>query len=169
MGRLLHLLHMVDSTSTWVFRFCSFAILAVMIVTVYEVIVRYAFNAPTVWSHEVGAFLCGLAWVYGGAYCLLDDHHVKMDVVYNRMTPKWRAVLDLTGFPFFLVFLIALLQYTATGAWTSFMNLERSPSQWHPPIYPLKMLLPVGIFMFLLQLLVKFIRDLLTVLKRKNP
>jgi len=167
-GRLLHVLDLVDNISTWVFKVSSLLILVIMIVTVYEVIVRYAFNAPTTWSHEVGAFLCGLAWVYGGAYCLLGDHHVKMDAVYNHLSLKAKAVLGLIGFPFFLLFLVALLQGTAAGAWTSILNLESSPSQWHPPIYPLKTLLPGGIFIFLLQLTVKFIRDLLIVITRRN-
>ena len=155
-------LRVIDSISEWSGKTISFVILVIIAITVYEVVVRYAFNAPTPWSHEMASYLFGYLWVIGGAYALLKEQHVKMDLLYVRVPLRWRAILDLISAPLFFIFVGLILWKGWESAWLSLSILEHSSSDWGPPIYLVKIALPLGSFLLLLQGLAKFIRALST-------
>lgn len=154
--------HVIDVISEWSGKLVSFLILPLIIFIVYDVVMRYVFNAPTDWAHEVSYFMFGALWVIGGAFALRFGAHVKMEVIYERLPLKVRAILDLITAPLFFAFLGVLLWTGWELAWSSVLRLEHSNSFWSPPVYPVKLIIPLGAFLFLLQGIVKFIRDLIT-------
>lgn len=83
-----------------------------------------------------------------------------MDIFYNRFPPRMKAIVDVVTTVFFFVVCGSLLWKGGVMGWTSLMLLERSTSVWHPPLYPLKLTMPIAAFLILLQGLAKFIRDL---------
>ena len=83
-----------------------------------------------------------------------------MDVIYMRLSLRLRAILDVVTFSLFLTFVGVLLWQTWEYALVALSKLETSNSVWSPPVYPVKMLMPIGAFMLLLQGVAKFIRDL---------
>ena len=48
----------------------SFAFPVAMAVLIFEVLLRYLFNSPTIWGHETSIFLCALSFIWGGLYCV---------------------------------------------------------------------------------------------------
>lgn len=159
------LLHFIDTISKWTGRVVSFLIIALTLLICFEVIARYLFNHPTIWAQESSGMLIGAYTIFGGAYTLYTGGHVNMDVVYARLSPKRQALIDVITFWFFLLFCVALLWMGGDSAWRALRNLEHSGSIWNPPIYPFKLVLPVGAFLLLLQGLAKFIRDVITIVK----
>ena len=149
----------IDKISGWSGKIFSFLAVIVVGVISYEVIARYAFNAPTIWAHETMTFLCGIYYVMGGAYTLYLRQHVKIDVFYVRLSPRAKAIVDLVTFPLLFVYLGVLIWGGTDFAWSSFVSHETTGSTWSPPVYPLKMSVPVGAFLMLLQGVPKFIRD----------
>jgi TRAP-type C4-dicarboxylate transport system permease small subunit len=108
-------------------------------IIVYEIIARYVFNAPTTWGHETTLFLCGLCFAYGGSYCLARDKHIRIMIVYGRVSAPVRLVLDiilsLVGVVFggtlaYGAYLVAEKAWFAP--WGEF-RLETSGSAWNPP------------------------------------
>jgi TRAP-type mannitol/chloroaromatic compound transport system permease small subunit len=62
--------------------------LPLLVVVVYEVVMRYAFNAPTTWGFEATTFLYGVHYMLGLAYCDVYGGHVRVDIFTSRMPQK---------------------------------------------------------------------------------
>ncbi len=159
---LRSLLKVVDATSEWSGKIVSFLIFAGIAVLVYEVVLRYLFNAPTIWAHGMTQRLFAAYYILLGAYTLRQAAHVKIDVVYNHFSIRTRAILDLFTALFFFLFCGVLLWKGLDFAVTSVGMKERDNSVFNAPIYPVKVMLPVGALLILLQGLANFIRNLVT-------
>lgn len=153
------LLSAIDSISIWTGKAFSILTIIMVLAIIYEVIMRYIFHLPTLWASEAMVFCCALIYVIGGAWTLYADQHVKVDLVYEKVTPKTRAIMDVISFFFFALYMLSLLWASATYAWDSVQLRETVGSAWNPPIYPIKVAIVVGIFLLLLQGIAKFIRD----------
>lgn len=154
------ILHVIDIISLTTGKIVSFLVIAMVGVTVYEVVMRYVFGAPTIWAFEMNYLMFGAYAILGGAYTLYLKGHVNVDILYGRLSIRGKAISDLATFVFFLIFSGLLLWKVGELAWDSLMIRERLSSAWAPPVYPLKLIMFVGVVLLLLQGLAKFIRDL---------
>jgi TRAP-type mannitol/chloroaromatic compound transport system permease small subunit len=160
MEKLKRTLSLVDSLNEWVGKVFSFLILILALIVGYEIIMRYVFNRPTIWVHEMSAMLFGTFMILGGAFTARYNGHVGMDIVYGLLSVKKRAVLDVISFFILFVPLLGVLIWKGgASAWKSVAMLEHDSSQWGPPLYPLRIMLPLGAFLFLLQASAKTVRD----------
>jgi len=169
MRYLKRVLALVDLISDRGGKLISFLVVFMIAAMTYEVIARYAFNAPTIWARETVQFLLGGYALLGGAYVLRHNGHVSMDIVYNRLSTRKRALLDVVTSAFFFLFCGILLWYGAEYAWHAFTLSETTGSTWSPPEFPIKLMIPVGAFLLLLQGLAAFIRNLLTAITGVRP
>jgi TRAP-type mannitol/chloroaromatic compound transport system permease small subunit len=140
----------------------SFLIIPMTLIAVTEVILRYVFNRPTIWAWDINMMLLGAFSILSGGYVLLKGGHVTMDVVILRLSPRVRAVIGLITSLVFFFSMAILMWQSAVEARDSLLIREKVNSVWGPPIYPLKMLWPIGAFLLFLQGVVIFIRDLNT-------
>lgn len=162
MQRISKVLWFCDKVNEWVGNITSFLIAVLAFVVGYEVVLRYVFNKPTVWGHEMSSMIFGAIVMLGAGYTLLYKAHVSMDLIYSSLSVKKRAIIDMVTFTIFAFFCIVLLWKGGHTAWKSVLALEHSSTVWGPPRYPIKLLLPIGAFLLLLQGLVKFVRDAIT-------
>ncbi|MEW6668779.1 MAG: TRAP transporter small permease subunit [Thermodesulfobacteriota bacterium] len=166
MKNLDRALSWVDSLNEWVGKAFSYLILVLALIVGYEIVMRYVFNSPTVWVNEMSAMLFGAFMIVGGAFTARYNGHVGMDIVYGMLSVRWRAVLDVFSFFILFVPLLGVLVWKGgTAAWHSVLTLEHDSSQWGPPLYPLRIMLPLGAFLFLLQASAKMIRDVIVIIK----
>ncbi|ROQ93162.1 tripartite ATP-independent transporter DctQ subunit, partial [Desulfosoma caldarium] len=84
---------LVDSFVERQGRLCALLILPLSVVVIYEVAMRYLFNAPTIWGFEMTTFLYGLHYMLGLAYTELHGGHVKVDILTARMKKKPATLL----------------------------------------------------------------------------
>ncbi len=154
------LIESIDSLSAWSGKISSYLIAATIIVIIPEVIARYAFGYSFMWIHDLVWFFCGALYMLGGAYTLLQDGHVKVDIIYAQFKPRTRAILDMITFTLFCAFCGTLLWQGVKLFWSSFQVLETTVTPWGGPVWLFKLTIPVGAFLILLQGLAKFIRDL---------
>lgn len=84
---------------TWLY------VIAVLI-SFYEVIMRYFFNSPTVWVHETTTAIVGMAMAYGGIYCFCNESHISVTILRDRFPKKWQKRIAI--FVDFLVMLFAV-------------------------------------------------------------
>lgn len=134
--------------------------LFVAVAIVYEIFMRYAFSKPTVWASESTVFACGLVYLLGGAWTLLQDKHVRIDMLYAKVSLRGRAALDCFTYLFFALYIAVMLEATTIYAYESAALRETTMSPWDPPIYPMKVAMAVALALLLLQGTAKFIRDL---------
>jgi len=162
MRKIERWLGLIDNLSEWSGRIVAPMIAVVMGIVVCEVVLRYFFSAPTYWAHEGSAMLFGAYFILGGGYVLRHRAHVKMDILYDRLPLRTRAIVDVATSLIFFAFCGVMLWYGGEMALRSLRIREYTQSFWAPPIYPIKLTIPVGAFLILLQGSAKFIRDLIT-------
>lgn len=154
-------LEMIDKISEWTGKIFSFAFIAASFVVVYAVTMRYLFNRPTVWGLELTIYLCGATYLMGGAYAEFHNAHIRIDTIYQRLPHRLRLLVDLiVTAPLFFLFCVILIWYSSEWAWKSIVTWERSMTLWNPIIWPIRILIPIGTFILLLQGTARFIRNL---------
>lgn len=156
------LLKIIDSISEWAGKCTSFLILPGIAVLAWEVISRYVLNQPTMWAHGTSQRLFAIYYVLGGAYVLRYRDHVNVDLIYSRFPLRTKAILDLITSLAFFAFCGVLLWQGLGFALTSLSQLEPDDTPWRAPVYPVKLMIPVGALLILLQGLANFSRNLVT-------
>ena len=112
--------------------------------------------------------MLGAYFILLGAYALRWRAHIAMDLLYARWSPREKAIIDVTSSLLFFFFIGSLLYFGADFAWGSITKLEHSSTIWNPPIYPVKLCIPVAALLVLFQGIAKLIRDLNMVIKGKD-
>lgn len=138
----------------------SFLVLPLVVVVSWEVMMRYAFDAPTIWAFEMTMFLYGTHYMLGLAYAYKHDGHVCIDVVLARFSPKKQAGIRI--FSHFIMFLPVIGMFAVASiiyAHTSWTVLEHNSTSWSPALYPFKTFMAIGFVMLFLQGIVKVIED----------
>jgi TRAP-type mannitol/chloroaromatic compound transport system permease small subunit len=153
----------VEALNEWVGRIVGFQIVFIVGVVIYEVVMRSAFGSPTLWANETTIYVTAMAYLLGGGYALLHRRHVIVDVVYQRLSPGVRARLDRITLVFFLVYVLTLIWVGWEFAWDSLKIRETVGSPWNPPIYPVKLSIPVAGTLLLFQGIANAIRDAVVV------
>jgi len=164
----LRILSVIDSISEWSGKIFSFLILAMTFVLMYDVVMRYVFNAPVKWPFDVSLILFAIYVVMGGAYALLVRAHVSMDLLYQRFSPRRRAIIDLATSVLFFLYLGVLVWKGTLFGLHSLELREETATIFRGPIYLAKMSLGVAAALLLLQGIAKWSRDLITAITGKE-
>jgi TRAP-type mannitol/chloroaromatic compound transport system permease small subunit len=151
----------IDRINEWVGKWVSYLVVPLTVIVVYEVIMRYLFDAPTLWAWDVNMYLGGLMTILGAGYAHLHKSHVSVDFLLEKWSPQKRVLLDLILSPLIILPLAILAWYGFEAAWQSVKINEHHSSLWEPPIYPLRIAIPIGAVLFLLQAVSRFIGDIL--------
>jgi len=169
---LKRLVAAIELISEWSGRAVAWLVLAMVLVTAYDVAMRYLFQAGSVALQELEWHLFALLFLLGAAYTLKHDGHVRVDIFYNSqwMTDRRRAMIDLFGglfllLPFCLMIIISSLPFVAN----SFGLGEGSPDPGGLPYrFLLKAAIPVGFGLLLLQGVANMLRSLCVLLEKQH-
>jgi TRAP-type mannitol/chloroaromatic compound transport system permease small subunit len=138
-----------DTTGVWI----AWLNVPLVLAVAYEVIARYLFNAPTIWSFDVTYMLYGTIFMLGCAYALHKGAHIRTDFFYEKWTDRTRGVVDSISYiVFFFPSIVMLLAASGSEAWYSFTIGETSEqTPWRPILWPFKAVVPLTCMMLLLQ------------------
>ena len=138
-----------DTTGTWVAWLNMPLVLAVS----YEVIARYLFNAPTVWSFDVTYMLYGTIFMLGSAYALHKGAHIRTDFFFERWSIRTQGVIDSVAYlVFFFPSIFVFLLVSGAEGWYAFEIGETSEqTPWRPILWPFKMVVPLACLLLLIQ------------------
>lgn len=150
----------IDALSEYSGRIFSYLSIPVVFIIMAEVVGRYFFNRPLLWSHEAMTYISAFIYLMGGAYVLKRRAHISVDLIHRRFSPRGRAIMDLFAFIFFLIFMYTLLRTSYSFAMRSINILERSGTPWNPIIYPVKAGVLVAAVLVFLAGIANFFRDL---------
>ncbi len=149
----------VDRLSTWLGQACAWSIVGLTLMITWEVVSRYALNAPHDWALDAQIMFYGTLFMMAGAYTLSKNGHVRGDVLYGFFEPRTQATLDLIlYFLFFLPGIVALTWAGWNFANESLAIRESTFSATPLPLYPFKFVIPLAGGMLLLQGLVEIVR-----------
>jgi len=162
MRQLTRVLSVIDNISEWTGKIASFVIVFFVLFTVYEVVMRYIFNSPTLWTMVIVQMLFGGAYLLMGSYTLRHKGHVNIDIIVDRFYLGRRAIIDMVTSVLFFTFCWVVFWWGIDFFWRSWELKEVTQELIHAPVYPLKLMMPIGGGLILLQGLAKFIRDFIT-------
>lgn len=150
---LLRVAAILDMPGRFAALFVAWVIVPMVGILVYDVISRYAFDAPVIWTYDITYMLYGSLFLLGAAYVLRENKHVRADVIYSLLPERWQGTIDVLFY--LLLFFPALGVFTwisAHFAITSWETHETMPSSpWMPIIYPYKTVMPVTGILLLIQ------------------
>ncbi len=154
------IIYTIDQLSKTIGHAFSWCALMLTLGTCYEVFVRYALNDPTAWAFDLSYLMYGAVFFMAGAYTLSRGGHVRADMFYRRWSPRTQAAVEFTlyllfFFPGILALMIAGWLY---GIESLRINEVSVNSPAGIPIWPLKMMIPVGGALMVLQGLAEVLR-----------
>jgi TRAP-type mannitol/chloroaromatic compound transport system permease small subunit len=144
-------------------------VFGMVVILCYEVILRGIFDNPTLWAHESSQYVFGFYFALGGGFALWYGGMVRVDILIKRFRPRTRAIIESVTAIVTLVFLLAMVGKGAELAVHSVAINETSFTPWGPPIWPLKIIVVVGAFLLLIQVLANLTRDIILGATGKEP
>ncbi|MEM5541294.1 TRAP transporter small permease subunit [Sulfitobacter sp. AS92] len=171
----------IDAMNRRIGRIMMYGIFVLMGVLLWSTVSK-AFFVPSLWTLEMAQFVMVGYYILGGPYSIQLGSNVRMDLLYGDWSLRRKAWFDLITV-FFLIFYLCVLLYGAIsstayslGYWGtepfSFFSglvtgteeighMEKSSSAWRPYLWPIKVVMIVGIFLMLLQCLSELLKDVL--------
>lgn len=143
-----------DSTSLWFHKVGTiFFVPAMAFLVTLDVILRYLFNAPTIWGKEVTELMLFLALMLSLIYCWDEQRHIRMEILYTRFKGGWRLVADslcaLTGM---IVFGFMAVQSVRDIPFM--IRTHEIGQESHVPLWPFRVFLALISLMFFFKLLI---------------
>ncbi|PLW75310.1 TRAP transporter small permease subunit [Cohaesibacter celericrescens] len=129
----------LDAAIYWCGRGLAWLVFLAMLISVTEVISRYAFDSPTSWVHETTVFLIAIIFALGGPIAMAKDKHIRVRIIYDTVSPRVRVWLDVFNSFITLIFAFSMTYAAYVLFWRSAHNpmgdlqLERSGTSWNPP------------------------------------
>jgi len=159
---MISTLRIIDFISEWSGRTVRWLAAVLVVVMTAEAVMRYAFSRPTEWSFEISVMLGATIYVLAWSYTHRHRSHIRVDVIYARLSPRAQAIIDVVGTLFFSLPLIVLMIYASIdNAWASWVEKERLiQTLWYPPAGPLRTVVALGFILLALQIVAQFVRDL---------
>lgn len=150
----------IDQTNTWLGKAASVFLLLSCVVSAANALMRYGLDLSDNWPLELQWYLFAAAVMLGASYTLKRNEHVRVDLIYGRLSERGRTWVDLFGLCFFLMpacILFTWLSWTSLF-YPSLLSLEHSINSGGLLRYPIKFVVPMGFFMLCLQGLSEIIK-----------
>jgi len=158
-GPLRGYVRVVEAVNRVIGRITMYMIFAMMAVLLWSSISKGLF-IPSLWTLEIAQFMMVAYFLMGGAYSMQLDAHVRMDLLYGQWSTRTQTWVDSIT----ILFLIFYLFWLLYGGWSSTSYAieygERSYSSWRPYMWPIKVVMCIGIFMMLTQTVATLLRDI---------
>ena len=118
------------------------------------------FFLPSLWALEIAQFAMVAYYILGGPFSLQIGANVRMDLFYGGWTDRKKAWFDAFSI-LLLIFYLGVLLYGAIDSTTYALQYNaRSPTAWRPLLWPIKIIMCVGIFLMLLQAISEVFKDI---------
>jgi len=118
------------------------------------------FFLPSLWTLEMAQFAMVAYYIMGGPYSIQLGSNVRMDLFYSTWTDETKAWVDSFTILFLITYLAILLWGGYESAAYAIEYGERSYSAWRPYMWPIKLILCLGLTLMLLQAIAELIKDL---------
>jgi TRAP-type mannitol/chloroaromatic compound transport system permease small subunit len=142
----------VDRVNEAIGKATTWLILVVVVISAGNAIVRYAIDWSSNGLLEIQWYLFSAVFLLCAAYVLNKNEHIRIDVIAGRLSPRAQNWIDVFGI---VVFLLPMVIMTMTLSWPVFMNAWHSGETSANPggliRWPVRLLMPVGFFLLLLQ------------------
>lgn len=159
MSALLNLSRLIDKTNSVIGRWVSWLILAAVIVSTVNAIIRKLFDQSSNAWLEMQWVLFGAVFLLCAPWTLLNNEHIRIDIVNGMLPRRTRSLIDIFGHVVFLLpFTVVMLITSVPFALRSYGINEQSANAGGLPQWPAKLLLPIGFVLLFVQCLSEIIK-----------
>lgn len=152
MSPLLALSRFIDGLSRLVGRCVIWLILASTLISAVNAVIRKAFNYSSNAFLEVQWYLFAASFLLAAGYTLLNNEHVRIDVVVSRFSKRIQTWIDIFGFIFFLMPMCITVLYLGVPFFLQgYHSNEMSSNAGGLILWPVYLLMPVGFALLMLQ------------------
>lgn len=159
MSALLKLSGLIDRLNLLIGKLTMWLVLAAVLISAGNAIVRKAFNMSSNALLEIQWYLFAGVFMLGVGYALLHNAHVRIDFISSRLSKRTNAIIDILGI---VVFIIPLSLILINLSWPLFHNAyvsgEMSQNAGGLVRWPVYLLMPVGFSILLVQSISELIK-----------
>jgi len=152
MQGLLKFSNVVDRFNTWINKYVIWLILGATLISAINALVRKIFNNSSNAFLEVQWYLFAASFLLASCYTLLQNEHVKIDVIYSRFDRLTQTKIDIFGFAFFMLpMCTAVMWFGVPFFWKGLMTSEMSSNAGGLIRWPVYAMIPLGFGLLWLQ------------------
>jgi TRAP-type mannitol/chloroaromatic compound transport system permease small subunit len=150
----------VDAVNRVVGIFAMYLFFVLGAVLLYSTLSRVILGAPVNWALEMSQFILSAYYLLGGAYTLQLGGHVRMDLFYDRLAARKRAATDAFTILFVIFYLVFLFAGGISSTNYAIVYKQQNYTAWAPLLWPIKVVMTIGILLMLLQCISSFFKDI---------
>jgi TRAP-type mannitol/chloroaromatic compound transport system permease small subunit len=159
MKKLLALCGWVDGLTDGFAWLAKWAVMASCVISASNATVRYLFSQSSNAFLEIQWYLFAAGVMLGAAHVLRVNEHVRVDVIYGRLSGRTQAWVDLLGLLLFLLPVCALLiHFSWPLFWKMYQSGEMSSNSGGLIRWPVMLMLPLGFALVFVQGVVEAIK-----------
>jgi TRAP-type mannitol/chloroaromatic compound transport system permease small subunit len=152
MNALLKISNAVDGMNRFIGKHVIWLILASVVISAVNAVVRKALNIGSNAFLEVQWYLFAATFLLASAFTLLNGEHVKIDVIYSRFQKRTQTWIDVFGFTFFLLpFCSAIIWFSLPFFLKGYNSGEMSSNAGGLIRWPVYLMMPLGFSLLWLQ------------------
>lgn len=150
----------VDALNYRIGRFAMYLLYPLAAILLASTASRIFLGVPINWALEMSQFTLSAYYLLGGAYTLQLGQHVRMDLIYDRLSARRRAITDAITILFVIFYLAVLFGGGLSSTNYAIVYGQKNYTAWGPPLWPVKVVMTAAIFMMLLQCVSTFFKDI---------
>jgi TRAP-type mannitol/chloroaromatic compound transport system permease small subunit len=152
MSALLGLSRFIDRLNERIGQIVYWAVLISVLVSSANAVVRYSLHTSSNAWLEVQWYLFSAVFLLCAGYTLLRNEHIRIDIVFGHFSRRTQIWIDIFGTVFFLLPMAIMIGWLSWPMfWNSFVGQEMSMNAGGLIRWPVKLLVPVGFLLLVLQ------------------
>lgn len=162
---------MLSTFKNWIKKIgkiSSYLNIILVVLICIDVVLRYFFNITEKWVIELEWHLFAVIFLIGASYTFQEDKHVRVDLFYQKFSPKTKMLINLFGNLLFLMpWCIVVIYASFKFANVSLSYFEKSPDPGGLPArYIIKYMISFGFLLLLLQTLLDSVEKIQSLVSR---
>lgn len=167
MGALKRIVKTIEAISEVSGNIGKWFAVALVAFGAYDTITRHFFNAPSNWAYDMLCMSGGVLYLLGASYDHAHEAHTRVDIFFNMLKPRTRAIVNIIASILFFFPLIGMLLFMGIKWALRAIKVKEVmfTSFWYPPAAPYRIIFAIGMLLLFLQGIANFARDLYFAIK----
>ena len=142
----------IDALSEWIGQWLKWLVLLSSLISAGNALVRYSLHTSSNAWLEIQWYMFGAMFLLAAGYALKHEEHVRVDVLFSRMTPRQQAWIDVFGGIFFLMPMALIITWMSIPMVTNSLRIwEHSSDPGGLLRWPIKICIPLGFALLAIQ------------------
>lgn len=157
----MQLLRIFDKLTRALGIFSAWLFFAIGLIVTYEVVMRYVFNAPTIWVEEISRMLLLWGIFSASAFVLYNNDLIRINMLLAALPDRFRRVMDMVSYIFIFGFAVFIAWWGGVIARDVWTTNETTGSMLDIPLWWSEIVIPIGFGLLAVQCVVEIIRSII--------